>query len=175
MTGISIVGSATVAPGLLLALAAVLSFRARRPAPLLIAGGAIALLAAGVTLGKDLIGRGRPGLAVDAVGVGVGGASFPSGHTTTAVVAAGVMTLLLRGHVSAVTGRTLWWLAGMFALAVGISRIYLDAHWLTDVLAGWALGTALLGVVVLVASRWAPPDPCARAQQRVCDVPEAAR
>lgn len=107
--------------------------------------------AAGLTVlvMKALVDRRRPG--VDHL-VTETSHSFPSGHTlgTTAVVgvvaAVTVLSLrqrILRAAVAAV--------AVLFALAVGMSRVYLGVHWPTDVLAGWALGAlwTLVGVTLL--------------------------
>jgi undecaprenyl-diphosphatase len=35
-----------------------------------------------------------------------------------------------------------------FAVAISLSRVFLGHHWLTDVMVGWVLGLAWLGVVV---------------------------
>lgn len=65
--------------------------------------------------------------------------SFPSGHT-----AASFLVATLLGH----SYPLLYPLAGAWALAVGLSRIYLGVHYPTDVMAGMCLGTlsALCGI-----------------------------
>src|SRR5436309_10195625 len=48
-----------------------------------------------------------------------------------------------------------WSAAALVVLIVGASRIYLGAHWLTDVLAGYALGACWVAIVVaILLIRW---------------------
>jgi len=83
------------------------------------------------------------------------GSSFPSGHVTNNVIAAVFCTLFFRRWGS---------LYFVFAALVGYSRIYLGAHWPSDVLATalMAAALALLMVALLewlwrrAGHRWAP-------------------
>ncbi|GAA4927923.1 hypothetical protein GCM10023224_03790 [Streptomonospora halophila] len=61
----------------------------------------------------------------------------PSAHATTSLVLWGYTALRLRR-------RWAWWAAAATIAAVGLTRIYLGAHFVTDVLAGWLLGAAVL-------------------------------
>ncbi len=73
------------------------------------------------------------------------GASFPSGHSFTALVLYGLLAYLVWQITDKGWARAL---AVAFAvgttLAVGFSRLYLGVHWLTDVLGGYAAGVAWL-------------------------------
>jgi membrane-associated phospholipid phosphatase len=86
--------------------------------------------------------------AVEIIGPALRRGSFPSGHTATAALLAGVWALTA-------SRRLVPWLALGFATLVGMSRMAVGVHWPTDVLAGLALGwtAAWLGL------RWAPKVP----------------
>ncbi len=77
--------------------------------------------------------------------------SFPSGHAMLSLVAYGMLVYLITVHVPDSARRRLAILAGgaaVLILAIGWSRIYLGAHHLSDVLAGYAAGTLWLSVCV---------------------------
>jgi membrane-associated phospholipid phosphatase len=99
-------------------------------------------------VGKDLVGRARPpaGLAVPPL---ESSPSFPSGHTLNATVLVGLLAYLaLLGTSRAWLRRLAVVTAVLFVLAMGLSRVYLGHHWLTDVVAGWLLGLGWLATVV---------------------------
>ncbi len=86
---------------------------------------------------------------------------FPSGHVLTVVVLFGILAYLVGGMAKGrrSVGVALW---AAIVGAVGFSRMYLDAHWFSDVLGGFAIGLAyLLAVIWLIESvparRKAPP------------------
>ncbi len=73
---------------------------------------------------------------------------FPSGHAMSAVICYGLLAYLLAPKLPArfwkvVLGAS----AGLIMLYIGVSRLYVGDHYLTDVLAGYALGIAWSGLV----------------------------
>lgn len=117
---------------------------------------AVLLSGAVTTLLKGLTGRARPNLAnsdpteraSDAddfrFGRGFRGAytSFPSGHTTVAFAAASALTR----ELSEAHPRAAWFMGPLLyggATAVGLSRMYENKHWASDVIAGAAVGTLI--------------------------------
>jgi len=112
------------------------SARRREAAFLLIAMVAELLLNLAL---KSAFARARPPLA--GALVHAGGYAFPSGHamaSATFALALAVIAWPTRWRVPAAL------LAAAFALLMGASRIYLGVHWLTDVLAGWAMAVAVV-------------------------------
>ncbi|MGO4617368.1 phosphatase PAP2 family protein [Nocardia sp. 2YAB30] len=115
---------------------------------------AIAGLGAGLLVrgGKSVIGRARP--PVEEHLVTVTNQSYPSGHSLGSFVVVGVVAVVLIPHLRHTALRTLAaTLAAIFVAAVGLSRIYLGVHWITDVLGGWCLG-ALWLLACLTAYRY---------------------
>ncbi|WP_051423059.1 phosphatase PAP2 family protein [Arthrobacter sp. MA-N2] len=102
--------------------------------------------------GKQLVGRARPPLS-DAVPPYEYSPSFPSGHSLNSFVIAGIVAyvIILRCHSRRARAWTVT-TAALFALTIGLSRVFLGHHWLTDVLAAWTLGAAWL-VLVSTAHR----------------------
>lgn len=92
---------------------------------------------------KALVDRPRPHL--DPL-VSATGSAFPSGHTISATVLFGAAAYLFARGRDWKTGVWLWTAAVALSCLVGLSRLYLGVHWLTDVLAGLVLGLVWLAV-----------------------------
>jgi undecaprenyl-diphosphatase len=108
------------------------------------AAGSLAM----TVLGKDLVGRARPPMSL-AVPPLESSPSFPSGHTLNATVLVGAAAYLLLVASTRAWQRTLVLVVAVaFVVGMGLSRVYLGHHWLTDVVAGWLLGLGWLGTVV---------------------------
>ena len=118
-----------------------LAARRRSWRPLVLFITALTML--NVTVGAIKLATGRlgPALTTHPRAVFDGGDIFPSGHTSNAVVIFGVLAMLAVEH------RRAWIALAVFvSTTVGLSTIFLDTHWVTDVLGGW-----LAGVLVLLA------------------------
>jgi undecaprenyl-diphosphatase len=113
-----------------------------------------ALVAASVTetAVKQLVGRGRP--PAFARLLTETDPSFPSGHTTgTAALVMTIALVVIPALQTRTTRLAVVLAAGTVAGAVGLARMVLGVHWLTDVAAGWLLGTAwAIGTLLLLPS-----------------------
>jgi len=79
------------------------------------------------------------------------GNSFPSGHTTSTVVLFGLLAFFAwQIWKSARIKVASSLLVAALALLVGFTRIYLNVHWLTDVLAGYFLGASWLTFCIAI-------------------------
>lgn len=94
------------------------------------------------TIAKDLLIQPRPGdldaslALIEAYGYGL-----PSGHAQTAVVVWGFLASWARSGWA--------WAAGaVLAFLIGLSRVYLGAHFPTDVLGGWLIGAVILWLYI---------------------------
>lgn len=76
--------------------------------------------------------------------------SFPSGHTTLSMVVYGFLAFLIASSLASSKRVYIYTSAGIVIGLVALSRLYLGAHWLTDVLAGLFLGFAfvLFGTII---------------------------
>lgn len=80
--------------------------------------------------------------------------SFPSGHAATGIAVFGLLGILGATIVATRRDRLLAIGTGFsLGVLIGVSRVVLNVHWMTDVLAGWFLGLAWLCVCLLVALR----------------------
>jgi undecaprenyl-diphosphatase len=117
---------------------------------------ALALAGAGAwsVLIKVLVGQPRPPVSL---WLGTFHSwSYPSQHATQALATWGMLALMLMAGRSARARALLAAGAVLIAFVVGLTRLYLAAHWMTDVLGGWALAgvwDCLLIICYLLAPR----------------------
>ena len=148
VTGFTFIGGTVIAPILtLLVTAALVAVRRSWTPALVMVPAALGSLLMTV-VGKRVFGRSRPPLA-DAVPPYEYSPSFPSGHSLNAIVIAGIVAYVLLLRRNSTAGRvTTVVVAAVYAVGIGLSRIYLGHHWLTDVVAAWVLGAAWLALVI---------------------------
>lgn len=149
VTALTTIGGGLIAPIVATVAMVLLAVWMRHWLPLvLVPAAALGSLLATV-FGKQLTARARPPLDL-AVPPYEYSASFPSGHTLNATVIAGIVVYLVCLKVgSGWTRAAVISLGALYAFAIGLSRVFLGHHWLTDVVAAWFLGCAWLTVVII--------------------------
>ncbi len=77
--------------------------------------------------------------------------AFPSGHVTTAVVFFGLFTYLILIKNKSKSIKSLILSSSMFMIVlISFTRLYLNAHWLTDILGGIAFGSFILASFIMI-------------------------
>jgi undecaprenyl-diphosphatase len=87
---------------------------------------------------KEFFLRERPLNALETI---VNDPSFPSGHAGMAAVFFTVLVYLCIPYIHSLVKRELFIVFSIIAMiAIGASRLVLNVHWTSDVVAGWSLG-----------------------------------
>lgn len=149
VTGFTNVGGSIGMPILASILTAWLTWVNRTWRPIILVGGAATVSILATTFSKNLVGRTRPDF-INAVPPYETSPSFPSGHALNSTVVIGVLVYLTCLQLKKTSARIAIIAGGLvFVLAMGLSRVFLGHHWMTDVIAAWLLGLAWLGIVIL--------------------------
>ncbi|HFK1764549.1 phosphoesterase [Bacillus wiedmannii] len=95
---------------------------------------------------KEIVKRERPSLneALDALGY-----SFPSGHAMLSIMTFGFLAYIIAANLKSVTGKYgITILMGIVIVSIGLSRVILNVHYPTDILAGYCVGGILLIIAI---------------------------
>jgi len=132
--------------GIAVAIVVYLWWRHRRREAILV-GVTLGLVTAGSEAVKELVHRPRPPESQTVVpGVIY---SFPSGHELEAICILGIVALLVwRSRAPRPVAVAVAILVAVFCAWVAIARIAINAHWPSDVLAGFLGGIAVLALVI---------------------------
>jgi membrane-associated phospholipid phosphatase len=138
---VTALGSLPVAIALVALAAATLVWRhALRDALALVAG--LVLTYAAVHITKDAVDRPRPARPL----VDADGPAYPSGHAAYAVTWIAVAVAVSRALPNVASRFAFVTVAIVIAAVVGLSRIYLRVHYLSDVVGGWGLACAIFAL-----------------------------
>jgi membrane protein DedA with SNARE-associated domain/membrane-associated phospholipid phosphatase len=145
---VSVLGTLPVAIALVVLAAGLLAWRRDLRDGILLAIG-LAVTYGAVHITKDAVERPRPSGAL----IDVEGWSYPSGHAAYAATWLAVAVAVGRVLPSLASRFAFVTIAVVIGAAVGLSRVYLRVHYLSDVGGGWGLGLtvfALCGMATLV-------------------------
>lgn len=107
---------------------------------------AMATTAVFVPLFKQMLHRSRP-LELYA---GADAFSFPSGHATLNAVLFGICAVMIAHDLNRWAKASIFTVFVTYVITIGFSRVYLGAHWTSDVLAGLLFGTAIVSAFAFV-------------------------
>ena len=125
---------------------------------------AVLAAAAGLTTFVDfalkiIIGKLRPPSSLINVFVVVQGNGYPSGHAFFSMVFLGLMAYFAYNYIlNPAVRRTIVASLIVVILMIGLSRIYLGAHWPSDVLGGYLLGATFLGMFIWLDRKYNRKD-----------------
>lgn len=103
---------------------------------------------------KILVARPRPGWVGCESLVGLTDFSFPSGHVIFYTTVFGLFLLFTSKKPSNLWRLMMRLFSVAMILLIGFSRVYLGAHWITDVLAGYFIGGIILVAVIYLLKRF---------------------
>jgi membrane-associated phospholipid phosphatase len=112
----------------------------------LLVGGLLGLLF------KIVVNRPRPEL--ESPIAHAPGGSFPSGHAMTAALGCLMIVLILLPVLSAAWRAAAWAAAAVVTVAAGFCRVALGVHYVSDVLAGWVFGIAIVVATTTAFETW---------------------
>jgi membrane-associated phospholipid phosphatase len=104
---------------------------------------------------KTVVQRARP--AVEDPFAVHAGYSFPSGHTTNNAIVVTIILLLLRPVLGVTARRVLLAVGALWVLLTCADRLFMGAHFLSDVIAGVLLGCGLCIASYAGYVGWSPP------------------
>jgi undecaprenyl-diphosphatase len=151
LRALSELGNRLLMAGLVGVVAAALLIRRERRLALYLTATGVGALLLDPSL-KALVGRLRP--VVDVPVSSAPGASFPSGHALGTIVAYGAVLLVLLPALRPARRRIAVASWATLVVLVGLTRIALGVHYISDVLGGWLLGLAWLGVTAHAFRLW---------------------
>ena len=109
---------------------------------------AVVIMLVAVPVVKEIVDRPRPPGGL----VSAAGASYPSGHATHSVFYAWLaVTVAIRVRPGWTYGTALMVVGLLITAAIGLSRVYLGVHYLSDVSGGWGLGVSAFAGCAAIA------------------------